>query len=113
MSVLAGFFAAWLGAVPRRLSRAARHATVRPLPARARPPQTEAERVLLDTLAAQGPLPPRTLVSHAACALYRLELTHGGALADVGLFGENLFIHEVARALETGRGALWDIESER
>jgi hypothetical protein len=110
MSVLAGFFAAWRGAGPRRLTRSARRATVRPLPAPVRRPQTEAERVLLDTLAAQGALPPRALVSHAACALYRRELTHGGALADVGLFGENLFIHEMARALETGRGALWDIE---
>jgi hypothetical protein len=45
-----------------------------------------------------------------ACALYRLEVAHGGALADIGLFGENLFAPEVARALESGRGPLWDIE---
>jgi len=111
MSGLAGFFAVWRGAVPRRLARAARRAMVRPLLSPARPPETAVERAILDTLATQGPLSPRALVSHVACALYRLEVAHGGALADIGLFGENLFAPEVARALESGRGTLWDIES--
>ena len=107
MSVLAGFFSAWR---PRDFPRIGSRARVRLLPAPARAPETEAERALTDTLAAWGPLSRGALVSHAASALYRHELTHGGGLADLGLFGESLFASEVRHALETAQGVLWEIE---
>lgn len=83
---------------------------VRPLRPPRREPETAIERLLMDTLAAKGSMSPRVLVSFAACALYRQDLARDAALAEAGLFGENLFAPDVARALEAARGVLWSIE---
>jgi hypothetical protein len=84
---------------------------VRLLAAPTRPPETPIERLLVDTLAAKGPLSRRGLVSQAALALYREELAQGGWVADLGILGERPFVPDVARALEAARGVLWEIET--
>jgi hypothetical protein len=84
---------------------------VRLLASPTRAPGTPLERLLVDTVAAQGPLARRVLVSRAALALYREELADGGWLADLGLLGERAFVPEVVRALEAGRGVLWEVEN--
>ena len=84
---------------------------VRLLAAPTRAPETPIERVLVDMLAAKGPLSRRGLVSHAALALYRDELAGGGWAADLGILGERPFVPEVIRALQAGRGVLWEIET--
>ena len=112
MSARTGFFSAWWGPRPSR-ARTAPGTRVRLRSRPMRAPETDGERALVDALTAQGSRSSRALVSFAACVLYRQELDRGGALADIGLFGENLFRPDVGRALEAGRGILWDIEPER
>jgi hypothetical protein len=84
---------------------------VRLLAAPARTPVTPVEHLLVDMLAAAGPLAPGVLVSRAARALYREELASGGWLADLGLLGERAFVPEVVHALDAGRGTLWEVEA--
>ena len=111
MSALATFLAAWRGAPPRTRSGADARADVRLLVAPAREPATPIERLLVDTLAARGPLSRSALVSLAARVLYRQELARGGWLGDLGIFGEGLFIHDVTCVLDGARDVLWDIET--
>jgi hypothetical protein len=111
MSVLTAFFAAWRRAPPRGVPPAEERAGIRLLAAPVRAPETLVERLLVETLAAKGPLSRPALVSLAALALYQQELAHGGWVADLGFFGEGLFVREVTRALEGARGVLWEIEN--
>jgi hypothetical protein len=105
------FFGRWRRVWPGGLSRAAGRPRVRLLAAPTRAPATPVEHVLVNALAAAGPLARRVLVSQAARTLYRDELAGGGWLADLGLLGERAFVPEVVHALEAGRGALWEVEA--
>jgi hypothetical protein len=107
---LYGFFAVFRRAAACDVTRAGDGSAVRLLTAPARHPQTQIERLLVDTLAVKGPMSRSALVSLAALALYREELANGGSLADLGFFGERLFVGDVTRALEAGRGVLWAVE---
>ena len=110
MSVLAALRGAWPATPGGGLHRRDDEASVRLFATPARAPGTPIERLLVDTLLARGPLARHALVSHVATALYREELAHGGWLADLGILGARPFVPDVARALETARGVLWEIE---
>jgi hypothetical protein len=105
-----GFFAVLRRAAACDVTRAGDSSDVRLLTAPARRPQTQIERLLVDTLAVKGPMSQSALVSLAALAMYREELANGGSLVDLGFFGERLFVGDVTRALEAGRGVLWEFE---
>ena len=85
-------------------------AGVRLLTAPARPPATPVERLLIETLAARGPLERAALVSAVARTLYRDELARSGWLAALGFFSEGVYIAAVARALDDARDVLWEFE---
>ena len=74
---------------------------------------TTEERLIVETLRGPGCLRVAALVKRVSAALYREELRHGGAAADLGFFGEHLFVPEVRRVLEGGHDRLWTISSAR
>ena len=107
MSVLTAFRAGWQ-TLPDPIAIAADTPSVRLLPTPSRAPESAIERRLLETLAAQGPQTPAALMSTVASALYREQHRRDGWLVDIGILGERVFVSEVAHALESGRGRLWD-----
>ena len=99
----------WRG--QRANARASDREGVRLLPVPVRSPSTPIERLLVDTLAARGPLSRSALVSSVARARYRDELARSGWLAALGFFSESVFTAEVTRALDGARDVLWEFES--
>jgi hypothetical protein len=83
---------------------------VRLLAAPGRPPATPIERLLVDILAARGPLTHAALVSELAQARYRDELAQSGWLAALAFFNESVFVAEVTRVLEGTRDVLWEFD---
>jgi hypothetical protein len=110
MSRRAAVFAAWRGALRGDVPGASDGVGVRLLGQPARPPATPVERLLVDTLNAQGPLSWPALVATLSRSLYRDELARAGWLAALGFFNENLFAAEVTRALDATRGVLWEFD---
>jgi hypothetical protein len=70
------------------------------------------ELLAISMLASEGPLPFDFIVECIAKELYRRELKHAWLL-DIGLFGSQLFVPSVAKAIEVGHGILWRIERGR
>jgi hypothetical protein len=54
-----------------------------------------------------------TLVERVAHDLYREEVTMGAAMVDIGLFGPDLFVHDIAEGISAGNGVLWSIEGSQ
>ncbi len=109
---MSGLVSAGVGAVGRLIRGAApptRH--VRLLESPARPPSTAAEREAIATLRRAGTMPFMALVDRLAQEAYGDALRGGAWAADIGLFGTALFVPEVARVLEAGKGVLWAIET--
>lgn len=110
-----GVIAALLPAMsPRPAAPAAdgspRGRRVRPVAVLPRSPATPLERFAVETLGREGAMALDALVDRLAGLLYRDALRHGGWVIDIGFFGQNLFVPEVARDLEAGDGLLWHIE---
>jgi hypothetical protein len=84
--------------------------TVRLIEPHPRSAVSDAETFVVTLLAAQSELPYREVVSRLAELLYRNELRAGGWSVDIGLFGSSLFVPEARRALEAGKGELWNFD---
>jgi hypothetical protein len=52
-----------------------------------------------------------SLVQSVARDLYREQVAMGAGILDIGLFGDELFVRDVAAELTAGNGVLWSIES--
>lgn len=83
--------------------------TIRLLEA-ARPPATPVERLAVETLKREGRTSLKELVEHVARELYSDEVRNGAWVLDIGLFGPDLFVPNVAAELKSGNGILWKIE---
>lgn len=77
----------------------------------ARPPVTPVEQLAVATLTRDGTMSFKRLVEQVALDLYREMLRSGGWAVDIGIFGTNLFVPDVARELEAGDGTLWRLET--
>lgn len=75
-----------------------------------RPPSTLIERFATDILEREGGMSFKDLIKKVAREVYFDELRRGAALVDIGLFGLELFIPDVAREIEARDGELWKIE---
>ncbi|MGH7797330.1 MAG: hypothetical protein ACREQ2_20930 [Candidatus Binatia bacterium] len=78
-----------------------------------RGPATAVERSVVATLNNVDTLSLSSLVERVARDLYREEVAMGAGILDIGLFGPNLFIRDVAAELSAGNGILWSIETSR
>jgi hypothetical protein len=67
-------------------------------------------QAILGPLRRSGSARLDTLVEDAAKSLYKSELARGGAHLDLGLLGARIFVPAVRRALDAGRGRLWEIQ---
>ena len=76
-----------------------------------RSPITPLERFAVQTLTREGAMVFDALVERLARLLYRDALRHGAWVVDLGFFGGNLFVRDVARDLVAGAGVLWEIET--
>jgi hypothetical protein len=84
---------------------------VRPIEPSLRQPATDIERLAVAALKQGSTSSLGSLVNHVARELYREEVARGAGVLDIGLFGPNLFINDVAFELRAGNGILWYIES--
>ena len=73
----------------------------------------DAQRFVVDLLAATQAMDYEDLVSRLALFLYRKELTIGGWALDLGVLGRSLFVSEARHELELGKGILWEIVPAR
>lgn len=83
--------------------------TIRLLEA-SRPPVTRMERLVVETLKREGRISLKQLVAHVARELYSDEVRNAAWVLDIGLFGPDLFVPNVAAELKSGNGSLWKIE---
>jgi hypothetical protein len=74
-----------------------------------RPFSTPIERLAISTLKL-GAVPLYLLVERVAADLYVEEIRNGAWVLDIGLFGSDLFVPDVAREIEAGNGTFWQIE---
>ena len=86
---------------------------VRLIDAPRRSPATQIEWQLISALKKVGPVSSANLVKTIAADLYAAELRKGGAVLDIGLFGERLFTRDIIRELQAGDGILWEIKREK
>lgn len=84
---------------------------VRLIEAPVRPPVTPVERLTVAALKQDGVMPFNRLLEQVALDLYREVLRQSAWVLDLGLFGSDLFVSDVARGLEAGHGILWEIET--
>jgi hypothetical protein len=82
---------------------------VRLLTGTKRSPLTPEECLIVRELGGAEPRAVDDLVASVSRTLYREEWRRGGWIADIGIFGPNLFAPDVRRALEAGNGQLWTI----
>lgn len=75
---------------------------------------TPVQRVMLEVLTREGPMPACLLVNRVARRLYTDEVSRGAWAIDIeiGVFGSALFAADAAHELAAGEGHLWDIEPE-
>ena len=78
-----------------------------------REPATAVERSVIAKLNDVDTMSLSSLVERVARDLYRKELAMGAGILDIGLFGPDLFVRDVAAELSAGNGILWLIESSR
>jgi hypothetical protein len=76
-----------------------------------REPATASERLAIAVLKQGNTTSLSSLIDCVAREIYKEELATGAGFLDIGLFGPNLFVHEVAIELRAGNGILWHIES--
>ena len=81
---------------------------IKPLP---RQPATAIERLAVAALRHGSTTCLSSLVKRVARELYIEEVATGAGVLDIGLFGPDLFVHDVAAELSAGNGVLWYIES--
>ena len=74
-----------------------------------RRPVTPVERLAVGWLAREGAMRFDLLAKQVAFQLYLDELGIGPWMLDLGLFGRDLFLPDVACELEAGDGILWTI----
>ena len=84
--------------------------TVRLVEPHPRSAVSAAEEFVVTLLSAERELPYSEVISRLAESLYLHELRSGGSSVDIGLFGNSLFVPEARRALEAGKGKLWNID---
>ena len=70
------------------------------------------ERRIAATLNQDGPLPVDELIERVARDLYLEEVRLGAWAVDIGVYGPKLFFADTARAVEGGRGVLWEIDKQ-
>ena len=102
------------GTARRQADRASRlepgDRCVRLRPAFDRSRATPVQRLVLDVLARDGPMPAGTLASRVARELSREELRLGAWAAEIGVFAHLLFAADAAREITAGVGEFWDFE---
>ena len=76
-----------------------------------RPPMTPVERLAVSRLKREGAMPLPALAELVARDLYADALRHGAWVMDIGVFGRDAFVPDVARELEAANGILWEIET--
>jgi hypothetical protein len=86
--------------------------TIRLLEA-SRPPVRSVERLAVEILKREGRTSFTDLVEHIARELYFDELRHGASVLDIGLYGPDLCVPNVASELKLGDGILWKIETPK
>jgi hypothetical protein len=55
-------------------------------------------------------MPLHLLVERVVAELYDEELHYGAWILDIGLLGKRLFVPDVVREVEAGKGILWKID---
>ncbi|MGH6689410.1 MAG: hypothetical protein ACREF4_01830 [Gammaproteobacteria bacterium] len=73
---------------------------------------TPVQRVMLEVLTREGPMPACLFVNRVARRLYTDEVSRGAWAIEIGVFGSALFAADAAHELAAGEGHLWDIEPE-
>jgi hypothetical protein len=76
-----------------------------------RQPATIIERLAAAALKDGSRTQLSSLVYHVARELYREELATGAAILDLGLFGPELFVREVALEIKAANGVLWQFDA--
>jgi len=74
--------------------------------------ETPIETQIVSILAGEGATTYVSLVQRVTDEIYREELRQGGGTLDIGQFGSRLFDRDVARALKSANGVLWEITGE-
>jgi hypothetical protein len=72
---------------------------------------TPVERLAVSTLRREGAMPLPALAKLVASDLYVDALRHGAWVIDIGVFGRDIFVPDVARELKAADGILWEIET--
>jgi hypothetical protein len=76
-----------------------------------RQPETAIERLATAALGHGGTTSLSALITRVSRDLYREELACGAAILDLGLFGPELFVKDVALELRAANGILWQFDT--
>jgi hypothetical protein len=96
---------------PNRLDVSRAEPNVRLIKPSPRQPETAIERLAVAALGHGATPSLSSLINRVAGDLYREELAMGAAILDLGLFGPELFVHDVALALKAANGILWQFDT--
>ena len=96
---------------PNRLDVPRTDPNVRLIKPSPRQPETAVERLAMVALGHGAATSLSSLINRVARDLYREELAAGAAILDLGLFGPELFVNDVALELQAANGILWQFDT--